>query len=93
MRVATLVYVYGAAALWSTIGVIAKLGFESGGSPLGTALARFLFAALAALCFCCAAGESARRVLLSRDASLLGLTVVGPLGTPTWFRSSALEWL
>ena len=79
MRVAPLLYVYSAAVLWSTIGVAAKLGFESGGSPLSTALARFFFVAIMASCFYIA-GESARKVLLSPGVSLLGLAVVAPLG-------------
>ena len=70
-----LLYVYAAATIWSTIGVVAKLGYTSGANPHGVALTRSLFVFIIFLAISLARYKS---IDIDAKPMLFGLLIIAP---------------
>ncbi|BES81912.1 DMT family transporter [Pyrodictium abyssi] len=85
----SLLLVYAASALWSTIGVATRLGYLAGCSPLGMLVARQAVAALATI-LGVAAGLYRAGVVLDRRVVVLALGLFTPFYTAYYYAVDAL---
>jgi len=85
----SLLLVYAAAGLWSTIGVATRLGYLAGCSPLGMLVARQAVAGLATL-LGVAAGLYRASVVLDKRVAVLALVLFTPFYTAYYYAVDAL---